>query len=190
MCLWARALNRALVVRTNSQLTLPTAPSLSIAAGSTMPVLRTPDECFADLPLWPYEPSYFTSHLYGMEVRGRCVCRCLAVDARTHFEDQDGRCTLYTAVYTSTVRMCVHCSVQHWRPPRLVAPMCYSVARTACRVLKSVPCCPRRSARIRFASRTTTSATRRPRTRSFLLTGCRAGRAWERHLAALLRAFT
>ena len=33
-----------------------------------MPVLRTPDECFADLPLWDYEPSYFVSKLYDMEV--------------------------------------------------------------------------------------------------------------------------
>ena len=34
-----------------------------------MPVLRTPDECFDNLPLWDYEPSYFTSKLYGMDVR-------------------------------------------------------------------------------------------------------------------------
>ncbi|MEM7536386.1 MAG: haloalkane dehalogenase [Chloroflexota bacterium] len=32
-------------------------------------VLRTPDECFDDLPLWNYEPQYFTSTLYGMDVR-------------------------------------------------------------------------------------------------------------------------
>ena len=34
-----------------------------------MPVLRTPDACFDHLPLWDYEPSYFTSRLYGMDVR-------------------------------------------------------------------------------------------------------------------------
>ena len=32
-------------------------------------VLRTPDEHFANLPLWPYEPKYFTSKLYDMDVR-------------------------------------------------------------------------------------------------------------------------
>jgi haloalkane dehalogenase len=32
-------------------------------------VLRTPDTHFDDLPLWDYEPSYFTSRLYGLEVR-------------------------------------------------------------------------------------------------------------------------
>jgi haloalkane dehalogenase len=32
-------------------------------------VLRTPDECFENLPLWNYEPSYFTSKLYDLEVR-------------------------------------------------------------------------------------------------------------------------
>jgi len=36
---------------------------------STMSVLRTPDACFDDLPLWDYEPRYFTSTLYGLEVR-------------------------------------------------------------------------------------------------------------------------
>ena len=32
-------------------------------------VLRTPDEHFENLPLWPYEPKYFTSKLYDMDVR-------------------------------------------------------------------------------------------------------------------------
>ncbi|MEM7133016.1 MAG: haloalkane dehalogenase [Chloroflexota bacterium] len=32
-------------------------------------VLRTPDACFQNLPLWDYEPQYFTSTLYGMTVR-------------------------------------------------------------------------------------------------------------------------
>ncbi len=36
---------------------------------STMSVLRTPDACFDNLPLWDYEPQYFTSTLYGLEVR-------------------------------------------------------------------------------------------------------------------------
>jgi hypothetical protein len=45
-----------------------------------MPVLRTPDECFADLPLWDYEPSYFVSKLYDMEVgHDAAVLRSLAV---------------------------------------------------------------------------------------------------------------
>ena len=34
-----------------------------------MSVLRTPDACFDNLPLWNYEPQYFTSTLYGLEVR-------------------------------------------------------------------------------------------------------------------------
>ena len=34
-----------------------------------MSVLRTPDVCFDNLPLWDYEPQYFTSTLYGLEVR-------------------------------------------------------------------------------------------------------------------------
>ena len=32
-------------------------------------VLRTPDIHFKNLPLWNYEPNYFTSKLYDMEVR-------------------------------------------------------------------------------------------------------------------------
>ena len=32
-------------------------------------VLRTPDACFENLPLWDYEPEYFTSRLYGLDVR-------------------------------------------------------------------------------------------------------------------------
>ena len=36
---------------------------------STMSVLRTPDARFDNLPLWDYEPQYFTSTLYGLEVR-------------------------------------------------------------------------------------------------------------------------
>ena len=32
-------------------------------------VLRTPDKYFKNLPLWDYEPSYFTSKLYNLEVR-------------------------------------------------------------------------------------------------------------------------
>ena len=32
-------------------------------------VLRTPDDCFKDLPEWPYEPQYFTSRLFGLNVR-------------------------------------------------------------------------------------------------------------------------
>ena len=36
---------------------------------SMTPVLRTPDTCFDNLPLWDYEPQYFTSTLYGMAVR-------------------------------------------------------------------------------------------------------------------------
>ena len=32
-------------------------------------VLRTPDACFENLPLWEYEPKYFTSRLYGLDVR-------------------------------------------------------------------------------------------------------------------------
>jgi haloalkane dehalogenase len=32
-------------------------------------VLRTPDACFDNLPLWDYEPQYFTSKLYGLDVR-------------------------------------------------------------------------------------------------------------------------
>ena len=32
-------------------------------------VLRTPDRYFKNLPLWDYEPKYFTSKLYDMEVR-------------------------------------------------------------------------------------------------------------------------
>ena len=39
------------------------------ALASTMSVLRTPDACFDNLPLWNYEPQYFTSRLYGLEVR-------------------------------------------------------------------------------------------------------------------------
>ncbi len=34
-----------------------------------MSVLHTPDACFDNLPLWDYEPQYFTSTLYGLEVR-------------------------------------------------------------------------------------------------------------------------
>ena len=34
-----------------------------------MSVLRTPDACFDNLPLWEHEPKYFTSTLYGLEVR-------------------------------------------------------------------------------------------------------------------------
>ena len=36
---------------------------------STMSVLRTPEACFDNLPLWNYEPQYFTSTLYGLKVR-------------------------------------------------------------------------------------------------------------------------
>ncbi len=36
---------------------------------SKMSVLHTPDACFDNLPLWDYEPQYFTSTLYGLEVR-------------------------------------------------------------------------------------------------------------------------
>jgi haloalkane dehalogenase len=36
---------------------------------SKMSVLQTPDACFDNLPLWDYEPQYFTSTLYGLEVR-------------------------------------------------------------------------------------------------------------------------
>jgi haloalkane dehalogenase len=36
---------------------------------STRSVLRIPDACFNNLPLWDYEPQYFTSMLYGLEVR-------------------------------------------------------------------------------------------------------------------------
>lgn len=36
---------------------------------SIMSILRTPDICFDNLPLWEYEPHYFTSTLYGMKVR-------------------------------------------------------------------------------------------------------------------------
>ena len=36
---------------------------------SKMSVLHTPDACFDNLPLWDYEPQYFTSMLYGLEVR-------------------------------------------------------------------------------------------------------------------------
>jgi len=32
-------------------------------------VLRTPDACFENLPLWDYEPKYFVSRLYGLDVR-------------------------------------------------------------------------------------------------------------------------
>ena len=32
-------------------------------------VLRTPDACFENLPLWDYESEYFTSRLYGLDVR-------------------------------------------------------------------------------------------------------------------------
>ena len=32
-------------------------------------VLRTPDSYFSALPLWDYEPQYFTSRLYGLDVR-------------------------------------------------------------------------------------------------------------------------
>ena len=32
-------------------------------------VLRTPDKHFKNLPLWNYEPHYFTSKLYDLEVR-------------------------------------------------------------------------------------------------------------------------
>jgi len=32
-------------------------------------VLRTPDACFENLPLWDYEPKYFMSRLYGLDVR-------------------------------------------------------------------------------------------------------------------------
>jgi haloalkane dehalogenase len=35
----------------------------------TNSVLRTPDACFDNLPLWDYEPQYFKSTLYGLEVR-------------------------------------------------------------------------------------------------------------------------
>ena len=34
-----------------------------------MEVLRTPDAAFADLPGWQYEPLYFTSSLFGAQVR-------------------------------------------------------------------------------------------------------------------------
>ena len=36
---------------------------------STMSVPRTPEACFDNLPLWNYEPQYFTSTLYGLKVR-------------------------------------------------------------------------------------------------------------------------
>jgi len=36
---------------------------------STTSVLRTPDACFDNLPLWNYEPQYFTSTLYDLTVR-------------------------------------------------------------------------------------------------------------------------
>jgi haloalkane dehalogenase len=36
---------------------------------STISVLRTPDACFDNLPMWDYEPQYFTSRLYGLDVR-------------------------------------------------------------------------------------------------------------------------
>ena len=32
-------------------------------------MLRTPDSCFDNLPLWDHEPKYFTSTLYGLAVR-------------------------------------------------------------------------------------------------------------------------
>ena len=32
-------------------------------------ILRTPDIMFKNLPLWNYEPQYFTSKLYNMKVR-------------------------------------------------------------------------------------------------------------------------
>ena len=34
-----------------------------------MRILRTPDKYFVDLPDWPYDPHYFTSTLFGLEVR-------------------------------------------------------------------------------------------------------------------------
>ena len=52
---------------------------------ASMVVLRTPDECFANLPLWNYEPSYFTSRLYGMEVRAlltRAITRLMCAPVR------------------------------------------------------------------------------------------------------------
>ena len=39
------------------------------SAEKTSSVLRTPDACFENLPLWDYEPEYFTSRLYGLDVR-------------------------------------------------------------------------------------------------------------------------
>ena len=39
------------------------------SAQQTSTVLRTPDACFDNLPLWDYKPQYFMSRLYGMDVR-------------------------------------------------------------------------------------------------------------------------
>ena len=43
--------------------------SLREMSDSTTAVLRTPDGCFDNLPLWDVEPHYFTSTLFGLEVR-------------------------------------------------------------------------------------------------------------------------
>jgi haloalkane dehalogenase len=44
-------------------------PASLPAHAAAMAVLRTPDDYFDNLPLWDYEPHYFTSRLYGLDVR-------------------------------------------------------------------------------------------------------------------------
>ncbi|MBF07252.1 MAG: haloalkane dehalogenase [Chloroflexi bacterium] len=53
----------------DSNINIPKGPRADQLSSLTKLVLRTPDSCFDNLPLWNYEPQYFMSRLYGLDVR-------------------------------------------------------------------------------------------------------------------------
>ena len=53
----------------DSNINIPKGPRTDQLSSLTKLVLRTPDSCFDNLPLWNYEPQYFMSRLYGLDVR-------------------------------------------------------------------------------------------------------------------------